>query len=50
MRFLVTDFLYLSPGPQHSGVFNIADMAITLGVIWLLLSWSLQGLQKPSPS
>ncbi len=35
----VTDFLYLSAGPLHTGVFNIADMAITLGVIWLMVSW-----------
>jgi signal peptidase II len=35
----VTDFLYLSAGPLHTGVFNVADMAITFGVIWLLVSW-----------
>jgi signal peptidase II len=35
----VTDFLYLSAGPLHTGVFNIADMAITFGVIWLMVSW-----------
>ena len=35
----VSDFLYLHAGPLHTGVFNIADMAITLGVIWLLVSW-----------
>ena len=35
----VTDFLYLSAGPLHSGVFNVADMAITCGIVWLLLSW-----------
>jgi signal peptidase II len=35
----VSDFLYLSAGPLHTGVFNIADMAITFGVIWLLVSW-----------
>jgi signal peptidase II len=37
----VTDFLYLSAGPLHTGVFNVADVAITLGVIWLLVSWCL---------
>jgi signal peptidase II len=31
----VTDFLYLAAGPLHTGVFNVADMAITGGVIWL---------------
>ena len=34
----VTDFLYLAAGPLHTGVFNVADMAITFAVIWLLLS------------
>lgn len=35
----VSDFLYLAVGPLHTGVFNIADMAITFGVIWLMVSW-----------
>ncbi|MDQ6799506.1 MAG: signal peptidase II [Acidobacteriota bacterium] len=35
----VSDFVYLSAGPLHTGVFNIADMAITFGVIWLMVSW-----------
>lgn len=35
----VTDFLYLQAGPLHTGVFNVADMAITAGAIWLILSW-----------
>lgn len=35
----VTDFLYLAAGPLHTGVFNIADMAITAGILWLLISW-----------
>jgi signal peptidase II len=34
----VTDFLYLSVGPLHTGVFNVADMAITAGVIWLIVT------------
>ena len=34
----VTDFIYLQAGPLHTGVFNVADMAITGGVIWLLIS------------
>ncbi|MGZ8833842.1 MAG: signal peptidase II, partial [Thermoanaerobaculia bacterium] len=34
----VTDFLYLEAGPLHTGVFNVADMAITCGVLWLLVS------------
>ncbi len=36
----VTDFLYLAAGPLHTGVFNVADMAVTFGVIWLLGSWA----------
>ena len=36
----VTDFLYLSAGPLHTGVFNVADMAITFGIAWLLLAWA----------
>ena len=35
---VVTDFLYLSAGPLHTGVFNVADMAITGGVLWLALA------------
>ena len=37
----VSDFLFLSLGPLHTGVFNVADIAITGGVIWLLISWAL---------
>ena len=33
----VTDFLYLEAGPLHTGVFNVADMAITAGVLWLIV-------------
>ena len=41
MRFggHVTDFLYMHAGPLHTGVFNVADMAITGGVLWLALGW-----------
>jgi len=35
----VTDFIYLAAGPLHTGVFNVADMAITGGVLWLAISW-----------
>src|SRR5438045_3701957 len=34
----VTDFLYLEAGALHTGVFNVADMAITIGVIWLFFA------------
>jgi len=35
----VTDFLYLAAGPLHTGVFNIADTAITGGILWLAIAW-----------
>ncbi len=35
----VTDFLYLHAGSLHTGIFNVADMAITAGAVWLLFSW-----------
>lgn len=34
----VTDFMYLEFGFLRTGVFNVADMGITGGVIWLLVS------------
>ncbi len=37
----VTDFIFLAAGPIHTGVFNVADMAITAGVVWLMFSWVL---------
>jgi len=36
----VTDFIYLAAGPLHTGVFNVADVAITTGVVWLMLAWA----------
>jgi signal peptidase II len=44
----VTDFIYLAAGPLHTGVFNVADMAITSGVVWLMLSWMFVKAPKPS--
>jgi signal peptidase II len=46
----VTDFLYLSAGPLHTGVFNVADMAITFGILWLLISWCRPSRRADSPS
>jgi signal peptidase II len=43
----VTDFIYLQAGPLHTGVFNVADMAITGGVIWLLVSSFLPKPKNP---
>ena len=37
----VTDFIYLQAGPLHTGVFNVADVVITFGILWLLLSWGI---------
>lgn len=34
----VTDFAVLAAGPLHTGVFNLADVAITAGVAWLVAS------------
>ena len=50
----VTDFLYLHAGVLHTGVFNVADMAITGGVLWLMLAWLLprtpsRPARSPSP-
>ena len=42
----VTDFIYLAAGPLHTGVFNIGDMAITGGVLWLALSWAVTSMRK----
>jgi signal peptidase II len=44
----VTDFLYLQAGPLHTGVFNVADMAITGGVVWLMLSWMITKKTAPA--
>ncbi|HSY50008.1 MAG TPA: signal peptidase II [Thermoanaerobaculia bacterium] len=42
----VTDFIYMAAGPLHTGVFNVADMAITGGVLWLALSWAATSMRK----
>lgn len=34
----VTDFLHLAVGPVQTGVFNVADMAISAGTLYLLFS------------
>lgn len=46
----VTDFIFLQAGPLHTGVFNIADMAITGGVLWLALSWAVASMRKKTSS
>ncbi len=46
----VSDFIYLEAGPLHTGVFNIADMAITGGVLWLALSWAIASMRRKTAS
>jgi len=36
-------------GPLHTGVFNVADMTITLGVIWLMTSWMFTSRSRAVP-
>ena len=33
----VVDYMVLNLGPTHTGVFNIADIAITAGALWLMV-------------
>ena len=42
----VIDFMNIGIGDLRTGIFNIADMAIMAGIIWLLLA----GLKKPADS
>lgn len=35
---LVTDFIVFRVGPLHTGIFNLADIAVTLGALMLALS------------
>jgi signal peptidase II len=35
---LVTDFIFVRVGPLHTGVFNVADLAIVFGILLLFLS------------
>jgi signal peptidase II len=42
---LVTDFILVRVGPLQTGIFNLADLAITLGLLLTLL-----GSVRPSPS
>jgi lipoprotein signal peptidase len=34
----VTDFCILRLGPLHTGVFNVADVAILLGVAFIVIA------------
>ncbi len=51
---LVIDFLNVGLGPLRSGIFNVADMAISCGaLLWVYASWSEDGHsaghKTPSP-
>lgn len=47
---LVTDFLFIRVGPFHTGVFNVADVTVMLGLAVLLYElWKRQtGAHQPS--
>lgn len=38
----VVDYMVLNVGPTHTGVFNIADIAITAGAIYLMIDLLVQ--------
>ncbi|WP_299462046.1 signal peptidase II [uncultured Gimesia sp.] len=44
---IVIDFLNIGFGPLRTGIFNVADMAITGGALLMLLSWFFTNEQKP---
>jgi len=44
----VVDFLNLGIGPLRTGIFNVADIAITTGVVLLVFSKSDQGPATPA--
>jgi|ERR1035438_4360273 signal peptidase II len=41
----VTDFLFLSVGPLHTGIFNLADMAVMFGAFY----FSFESRRRPNP-
>ena len=43
---LVMDFLNLGIGRLRTGIFNVADMALTFGVIWILLAGIFEGRRR----
>ena len=49
-RGYARDFIFLRMGTVHTGVFNVADIAITLGVALLLIrSWTVR-TRAPAPA
>ena len=47
MRGSVPDFINLGIGPVRTGIFNVADVAITLGAVVLLLAEFRRGRNPP---
>ena len=47
MRGSVPDFINLGLGPVRTGIFNVADVAITLGAVVLLLAEFRRGRNPP---
>jgi signal peptidase II len=47
---LVTDFLNLGIGPVRIGIFNVADMFLTVGVLALLLTCRGERLTRTPPA
>jgi signal peptidase II len=48
---LVTDFMMLRAGPLHTGIFNVADMAVMLGIGFLIVAAFLPAKdQIPKPA
>ncbi len=45
----VVDFVSVGIGEVRTGIFNVADVAITAGAVLLLLEW-LRGERTPSPA
>jgi signal peptidase II len=46
----VIDFVSLGVGPLHTGIFNVADVAIAAGILIVLLSGREQLSPSPAPS
>ena len=46
---LVTDFLNLGIGPVRTGIFNVADMVLTVGGLALLLTYRGERLTRTPP-
>lgn len=45
----VTDFLYLEYGPLRTGIFNLADVSVMMGTIFLLIHLVLSRKQPTHP-